>query len=139
MGRKRKEIKVEGEEPIPPQPKGSYFSWNEALDGILIKCMLELVEKHQVENENFKDVAFTELETMMNRKLPGCGVKVEPNIRSRHRKLKREFMAVHLLRSKRKQGWDELTLTPMIDDDVFADLLKVHLNIKNLNKKPFPH
>ncbi|CAL1393062.1 unnamed protein product [Linum trigynum] len=139
MGRKIKEIKVEGEEPIPPQPKGPYFCWNEALDGILIECMLELVEKHQVENGNFKNGAFTKLKTMMNQKLPGCGVKVEPNIRSRHRKLKRDFMVVHLLRSKSRQGWDELTLTPMIDDDVFADLLKVHLNTKNLNKTPFPH
>ncbi|CAL1410525.1 unnamed protein product [Linum trigynum] len=47
-------------------------------------------------------------------------------------------MAVHLLRSKSGQGWDEITCTPIIDDDVFEDLLKVHPNIKNLNKVPFP-
>ncbi|CAL1366969.1 unnamed protein product [Linum trigynum] len=118
MGRKRKEIKIEEEEEEaaanPPQPKGPYFSWHETLDAILIQCMLEL-------------------------KAPGCGVKVDPNIRSRHRKLKRDFSAVHLLRSKSGNGWDELTLTPVVEDDVFDDLMKVHPNIKNLNKKPFPH
>ncbi|CAI0539920.1 unnamed protein product [Linum tenue] len=140
MGRKRKEIKIEEEEEAnPPQPKSPYFSWTETLDAILIQCMLELVEKHQVDNGNFKNGEFTELENMMHQKVPRCGVKVDPNIRSRHRKLKRDFSVVHLLRSKGGNGWDELTLTPMVEDDVFDDLMKVHPNIKNLNKKPFPH
>ncbi|CAL1356169.1 unnamed protein product [Linum trigynum] len=106
MPRKRKhtlgegEREGEGEGSQVPQPKGPYFSWTEMLDAILIDCMQELVHKHQVENGNFKSGSFTELEIMMNKKAPGCGVKADPNIRSRHKKLKRDFMAGHLLRSK---------------------------------------
>ncbi|CAL1412916.1 unnamed protein product [Linum trigynum] len=139
MGRKRKVVEVvEGEGSQEQQPKGPYFSWTEQLDALLIQCMQELVQKHQVENGNFKNGSFTELENLVHQKAPACGVKVEPNIRSRHKKLKRDFMAVHLLCSKSGQGWDESTCTPYLDDDVFEDLLKVHPNIKNLNKKPFP-
>ncbi|CAI0424992.1 unnamed protein product [Linum tenue] len=64
--------------------------------------MVELVQRHQVENGSFKNGTFSELQTMMEERAPGCGVQVEPHIRSRHKKLKKDFHAVHLLK---KSEW----------------------------------
>ncbi|CAL1400348.1 unnamed protein product [Linum trigynum] len=83
-------------------------------------------------------VALIPLENMMLERSPGCGVKVEPNIHSRHKKLKKDCHAVQLLRNQSGCGWNNVTKTPTLDDDVFEALIKVHPNCKNLNRKSFP-
>ncbi|CAL1401821.1 unnamed protein product [Linum trigynum] len=100
--------------------------------------MVELVQRHQVENGSFKNGTFSELQYMMEERAPGCGVRVEPHIRSRHKLLKKDFHAVHLLRNQSGCGWDNVTKTPTLDDDVFENIVKVFPNCKKLNRKPFP-
>ncbi|CAL1411003.1 unnamed protein product [Linum trigynum] len=135
MAKKRKQvIQVEGE----VQPTGPYFSWDEKLNALLIQCMVELVQRHQVENGSFKNGTFSKLQTMMEERAPGCGVQIEPHIRSRHKKLKKDFHVVHLLKNQSGCGWDVATSTPTLDDDVFASVVKVFPNCKNMNRKPFP-
>ncbi|CAI0417806.1 unnamed protein product [Linum tenue] len=92
--------------------------------------MVELAQRHQVENGSFKNGTFSELQYMMEERAPGCGVRVEPHIRSRHKLLKKDFHAVHLLRNQSGCGWDEVTKTPTLDDDVFENIVKVicHFN-----------
>ncbi|CAL1410632.1 unnamed protein product [Linum trigynum] len=135
MAKKRKQVMhVEGE----VQPTGPYISWDEKLNELLIQCMVELVQRHQVENGSFKNETFFELQTMMEERAPGCGVQVEPHIHSRHKKLKKDFHALHLLKNQCGCGWDVATSTPTLDDDVFASVVKVFPNCKNMNMKPFP-
>ncbi|CAL1407488.1 unnamed protein product [Linum trigynum] len=75
---------------------------------------------------------------MMEERAPSCGVRVEPHIRSRHKFLKKDFHVVHLLRNQSGCGWDEVTKTPPLDDDVFENIVKVFPNCKKFNRKPFP-
>ncbi|CAI0404918.1 unnamed protein product [Linum tenue] len=119
----------EGEE---VQPAGPNFMWTEALNSLLIQCMVELTQRHQVHNGSFKNGSFNELERMIEEKAPGCGVKVDPAIRSRHKKLKKDFHAVHLPRNQSSCGWKVATSTPTLDDDVLANFVKVHPNSEEL-------
>ncbi|CAI0460372.1 unnamed protein product [Linum tenue] len=91
--------------------------------------MMELAQRHQAENESFNNRTFSELQYMMEERAPGCGVRVEPHIRSRHKFLK-DFHDVHLLRNQSRCGWDDVTKTATLDDDVFENIEKVicHFN-----------
>ncbi|CAL1394627.1 unnamed protein product [Linum trigynum] len=126
----------DGEELQPAEPN---FMWTKALNSLLIQCMVELTQRHQVQNGSFKNDSFIELERMIEERAPGCGVKVEPAIHCRHKKLKKDFHAVHLLSNQSGCGCNVATSTPTLDDDVFANFVKVHPNCKNLNKKSLPH
>ncbi|CAI0404917.1 unnamed protein product [Linum tenue] len=74
----------EGEE---VQPAGPNFMWTEALNSLLIQCMVELMQWHQVHHGSFKNGSFDELERMIEEKAPGCGVKVHPNCKNLNKKL----------------------------------------------------
>ncbi|CAI0430619.1 unnamed protein product [Linum tenue] len=138
MGNKRKAPAITEDEDGKPGRKN--FNWTDSLDAILISCMMDLVHKHQVQNGSFKNGAFNELESLMQQRAPGCGVQLEPHIRSRHKKLKSYFNAVHLLRNQSGSGWDEITCTASMETGAFEDLIKVvHPNCKNWNNKPFPN
>ncbi|CAL1394626.1 unnamed protein product [Linum trigynum] len=119
----------DGEELQPAEPN---FMWTKALNSLLIQCMVELTQRHQVQNGSFKNDSFIELERMIEERAPGCGVKVEPAIHCRHKKLKKDFHAVHLLSNQSGCGCNVATSTPTLDDDVFANFVKVHPNSDEL-------
>ncbi|CAL1378939.1 unnamed protein product [Linum trigynum] len=73
--------------------------------------MVEMTQRHQVENGSFKNGAFFRVG---------------------------EYDARELVRNQSGCGWNNVTKTPTLDDDVFEALIKVHPNYKNLNRKPFP-
>ncbi|CAL1355421.1 unnamed protein product [Linum trigynum] len=103
MTRKRKLVTNEGE---VPHPTGPYFQWNESLNALLIECMLEMTQRHQVEDGSFKNGAFF-----------GAG----------------EYDARELVRNQSGCGWNNVTKTPTLDDDVFEALIK-NKAIKKENK-----
>ncbi|CAL1388855.1 unnamed protein product [Linum trigynum] len=96
-----------------------------------------LVQRHQIANGSFKNGTFVELENMMLERKTGCGVRVEPHLRSRHKKLKKDFHVVHLIRNQSDCGLNDVMKTPTLDDDVFDALIKMFPNCKNMNRNHF--
>ncbi|CAN1128741.1 Uncharacterized protein At2g29880 [Linum perenne] len=116
-----------------------YKAWTPELDAILIDCMLHLVKNNEATNGNFKNGGFKKLEEMMHKKMPNCGLKVFPHIKSRHRFFKKKYGAICEIKAGSCSGfgWDDQKGRVVADDDVFAGFVKTHPHFSGLNKKAF--
>ncbi|KAI9077630.1 hypothetical protein K1719_040405 [Acacia pycnantha] len=64
--------------------------WSAKEDKVLIDCLLTLkVEQKWMADNGFKAGFANALQSMMEQKLPGCGIKATPHITSRIKTLKR--------------------------------------------------
>ncbi|KAI9075830.1 hypothetical protein K1719_042197 [Acacia pycnantha] len=69
------------------------------------------------------------LQTMMEAKLPGCGIKATPHITSRLKTLKRLWQTTYDIiygPNTSGFGWDPETKLVTADDDVWEEYLKTH-------------
>ncbi|CAN0866382.1 hypothetical protein LINGRAHAP2_LOCUS9257 [Linum grandiflorum] len=131
MGRKRKDAESTEE-------GRKNFTWNQELDQLLVRFMIEMVEQRKVDDKgNFVAGAYKEIELMMEDAKPGCGVKWDPNILSRCKTLKNKFLAIQELRGLSGSGWDEKNKMVLLDDHVFAEYVKGHKNCAKMNRYPF--
>ncbi|CAN1241692.1 hypothetical protein LINPERPRIM_LOCUS5066 [Linum perenne] len=101
-----------------------YKEWNMKLDTLFIKVMKEMVDNGQMVNGNFKPGAYPQMEKMMEFFAPEAGIKADPHLRSRHKTLKKQFLAVQLLKSQSGYGWNDELKCPDIDDDIYDDFVK---------------
>ncbi|CAN1788137.1 hypothetical protein LINPERHAP1_LOCUS17924 [Linum perenne] len=115
-----------------------YKEWNMKLDTLFIKVMKEMVDNGQMVNGNFKPGAYPQMEKMMEFFAPEAGIKADPHLRSRHKTLKKQFLAVQLLKSQSGYGWNDELKCPDIDDDIYDDFVKGHPECAKLNRVPFP-
>ncbi|CAN1272349.1 hypothetical protein LINPERPRIM_LOCUS14514 [Linum perenne] len=108
-----------------------YKEWNMKLDTLFIKVMKEMIDNGQMVNGNFKPEAYPQMEKMME-------FKADPHLRSRHKTLKKQFLAVQLLKSESGYGWNDELKCLDIDDDIYDDFVKVgHPECAKLNRVPF--
>ncbi|CAN0906500.1 hypothetical protein LINGRAHAP2_LOCUS24297 [Linum grandiflorum] len=75
------------------------LTWTPAMDDCLIDIMLEMVKNNQYQNGTFRPRTYKEMERQLNLLEPKCGVRVDPNIQSRLKTLKKKFNGVKELRS----------------------------------------
>ncbi|KAI9100755.1 hypothetical protein K1719_024117 [Acacia pycnantha] len=69
--------------------RGRMKMWSANEDKVLIDCLLTLkVEQKWMADNGFKARFANALQTMMEQKLPGCGIKATPHITSRIKTLK---------------------------------------------------
>ncbi|CAN0904480.1 hypothetical protein LINGRAHAP2_LOCUS23115 [Linum grandiflorum] len=80
--------------------------WTTAMDDCLINVMLDLAKNNQYQNGSFRPGTYHEMEKQLILLDPGCGVKVNPNIVSRVKTLKRKFNGVKELRGLSGAGWN---------------------------------
>ncbi|CAN1247226.1 hypothetical protein LINGRAPRIM_LOCUS3404 [Linum grandiflorum] len=82
------------------------LTWTPAMDNCLIDIMLEMVKNNQYQNGTFRPGTYKEMERQLNLLEPKCGVRVDPNIQSRLKTLKKKFNGVKELRSLSGAGWN---------------------------------
>ncbi|KAI9108614.1 hypothetical protein K1719_020498 [Acacia pycnantha] len=93
-------------------------------------------------NNGFKSGYANALQTMMEAKLPGCGIKASPHITSRLKTLKRLWQTAYDIiygPNTSGFGWDPETKLVTADDDVWEEYLKAHPKHKEFRTKPFPN
>ncbi|CAN1299536.1 hypothetical protein LINPERPRIM_LOCUS24246 [Linum perenne] len=101
--------------------------------------MVDLVELKHVENGNFRAGGYKEIERIMHKLIPGCTLKADPHIKSKHRFFKDNFLAQLELKNVSGFGWDDSRNCVFVDDAIFAEYVKHHPKAKGLNKRPLPH
>ena len=78
-------------EPINEGKKGPKFQWTPEEDDNLVECLLELARDVKWKADNGFKPGFTDkLQELMEKKLPGCGIKASPHIESRYKILRRK-------------------------------------------------
>ncbi|CAN1842007.1 hypothetical protein LINPERHAP1_LOCUS36704 [Linum perenne] len=55
--------------------------------------MVKMVDDRQLENGNFKASGYKDLERWLHTQIPGCKLKEDPHIKSRHHYFKEKFCA----------------------------------------------
>ncbi|CAN1138875.1 hypothetical protein LINPERHAP1_LOCUS14575 [Linum perenne] len=117
----------------------SYFLWNDELDQLLVKCILNIADDKKVDAKGkFTNGAYVLLERRMLAEKPNCGVKATPNIVSRCKTLKAKFLAVQELRGLSGAGWDDVKKMVDIEDTSYAEYVEKHSHCAKLNRVPFP-
>ena len=80
-------------EPINEGKKGTKFQWTPEEDDKLVECLLELAGDVKWKADNgFKPGFTAKLEELMEKKLPGCGIKESPHIKSRYKTLRKTIL-----------------------------------------------
>ncbi|CAN1139125.1 hypothetical protein LINPERHAP2_LOCUS11079 [Linum perenne] len=87
--------------------------------------MVDLVELKHVENGNFRAGGYKEIERIMHKLIPGCTLKADPHIKSKHRFFKDNFLAQLELKNVSGFGWDDSRNCVFVDDAIFAEYVKV--------------
>ncbi|KAI9121272.1 hypothetical protein K1719_008305 [Acacia pycnantha] len=93
-------------------------------------------------DNGFKSGYANALQTMMEAKLPGCGIKATPHITSRLKTLKRLWQTTYDIiygPSTSGFGWDPETKLITADDDIWDEYLKAHSKHKEFRTKPLPN
>ncbi|CAN1120544.1 hypothetical protein LINPERHAP2_LOCUS255 [Linum perenne] len=104
----------------------SYFPWNDELDQLLVKCILNIADDKKVDAKGkFANGAYVLLERLMLVEKPNCGVKATPNIVSRCKTLKAKFLVVQELRGLSGAGWDDVKKMVDIEDTSYAEYVEV--------------
>lgn len=76
---------------------GSKRQMTKVKDAQLVECVLQLkdIVNWRTDNNTFKVGYLTQLEKMMEKKLPGHELKAMPHIKSRVKLLKRQYSAIN--------------------------------------------
>ncbi|CAN1247225.1 hypothetical protein LINGRAPRIM_LOCUS3404 [Linum grandiflorum] len=101
------------------------LTWTPAMDNCLIDIMLEMVKNNQYQNGTFRPGTYKEMERQLNLLEPKCGVRVDPNIQSRLKTLKKKFNGVKELRSLSGAGWNDALKQVEIDPVIYNEYIKV--------------
>ncbi|CAN1178661.1 hypothetical protein LINPERHAP2_LOCUS33795 [Linum perenne] len=85
-----------------------------------------MVDDRQLENGNFKAGGYKDLERWLHTQIPGCKLKEDPHIKSRHRYFKEKFCAQLELKNYASGfGWDEIRQCLTMDDTTWVGYVKV--------------
>lgn len=109
--------------------RGKQHIWIAMEDKVLVDCLLTMkLDQKYIADNGFKAGFANVLQTMMEEKLPGCGIKACPHITSRLKTMKRLWQAVHDMvygANASGFGWDPDTKLITADTTVWDDYLKV--------------
>uniref|UniRef100_A0A9I9E5D9 Retrotransposon protein n=1 Tax=Cucumis melo TaxID=3656 RepID=A0A9I9E5D9_CUCME len=66
-------------------------------DEVLVECLLQLVEKGgwRADNGTFKLGYLVQVQKLMKEKIPGSNIQVTPNLESRVKILKKQYIDIH--------------------------------------------
>ncbi|CAN0904396.1 hypothetical protein LINGRAHAP2_LOCUS23075 [Linum grandiflorum] len=92
------------------------------MDDCLINVMLDLAKNNQYQNGSFRPGTYHEMEKQLLLLDPGCGVKVNPNIVSRVKTLKRKFNRVKELRALSGAGWNDALKQVELDPIIYIPI-----------------
>ncbi|XP_024022167.1 uncharacterized protein LOC21400367 [Morus notabilis] len=119
--------------------KNKHF-WTMDEDAALLESLHELYQSSKWRGDSgFKNGYAIQLETMMEGKLPGCGLKASPHIESRIKTLKSKYFALSEMLSHRGFGWNDKQMMLICDKRVYNEWVKSHREANGLYGKPFLH
>ncbi|CAL1406896.1 unnamed protein product [Linum trigynum] len=116
----------------------AYTFWDSKHDGPFLKCLLELTEKGQIEDGQCKNGVFKEIERMMEKLVPGCGLKAKGTIKTRVKKLKHWYHSTVMMRQLSGFGWNEEYAYLDAPENVWDNFLKSHADCKSYKRAPLP-
>lgn len=112
--------------------KAKFHLWSVEEDKVLVDCLvaLRMEQKFMAEN-GFKPGYANALQTMIEEKLPGCGIKAHPHIISRIKTMKLLWQIVYDMvygTNTSGFGWDSENKCVTAEKDVWDEYVKVHIN-----------
>ncbi|KAH9778941.1 Myb DNA-bind 3 domain-containing protein [Citrus sinensis] len=87
----------------------------------------------------FKTGYLNQLESMLELKIPGCGLKASPHIESRVKYFKLKHNVVADMLALSGFGWDSEKSMIVCDKSVYDEYVKKRKDASGLFLKPFPH
>jgi len=101
--------------------------WSELEDEALLDILIEAVNNGQrCDNGQFKSHTLKIVETKMEEKFPGCGIKVKPHIESTMKRLRTLYGIIYDMLMQSGFGWNEEKKTIKVDsDEVWKEYVKV--------------
>ncbi|CAI0382348.1 unnamed protein product, partial [Linum tenue] len=85
----------------------SYTFWDSRHDEPFLLCLLELTEKGQIDEGICKNGVFKEIERMMEKLVPGCGLMAKGNVKTRVKKMKHWYHSTVMMQHHSGFGWNE--------------------------------
>ncbi|PPS10402.1 hypothetical protein GOBAR_AA10239 [Gossypium barbadense] len=123
--------------------RGTKRKWVPEEDIALVACMINL---HNVGTFNadtgFKSGYLNELEKMLEKILPHPMLKAKPNIESKIRILKRDWLIVYDMLSGKKNnafGWDEHRQLVVAEDAMWNSYINSHKEAAQFKPRSFPY
>ncbi|KAI9107984.1 hypothetical protein K1719_020857 [Acacia pycnantha] len=102
--------------------------WTPVEDKVLVDCLVSLKVDHKfIADNGFKSGFANALQSMMEEKLPGCGIKACPHITSRIKTLKKLWQTAHDMvygTNTSGFGWDPDTKCVTADKEVWDEYIK---------------
>ena len=92
------------------------------------ECLLELIgDVKWKADHGFKPGFTAKLEELMEKKLPGCGIRTSPHIESRYKTLRRQYRAIADMLGPNASGfgWNDNEKMVVVEKQIFEDWVKV--------------
>ncbi|XP_057427857.1 uncharacterized protein At2g29880-like [Lotus japonicus] len=114
--------------------------WSNDEDEALLDILIEAVNQGQkYENGQFKGNTLKAAEAKLEKKFPGCGIKVKPHIESAMKRLKGVYNVVYDMLNQSGFGWDDEKKMIKVDsEDVWNEYIKSHPNAKDYRNARIP-
>ncbi|XP_074299992.1 uncharacterized protein LOC141631191 [Silene latifolia] len=120
----------------------THSRWSSVEDQALVSAMQDLLVLGgwKADNGQFKNGAYSKIETLLEEKLPGCGKRAKPHIESRVKTLRKQFDAITDMLSPQASGfgWNDEQKFVTCEHSVWEAWLKSQKNAVGLRNRPFP-
>ncbi|KAK2659316.1 hypothetical protein Ddye_005849 [Dipteronia dyeriana] len=120
---------------------GKKHQWTSVEDSKLVECLVDLTNcgKWKADNGTFKPDFLQQIKKMMNDKIPGYGLRSQPQIDSRIKLLKKQYHAISEMLGPSANGfwWNDDLKCVVVEKNVFDEWS--HPTAKGLRNKLFPH
>ncbi|WCJ20881.1 hypothetical protein M5689_003084 [Euphorbia peplus] len=114
--------------------------WTLEEDNARVAALFDLAtDPHWKCDNGFRSGYMIRLEEVIEKALPGCGLKASPHIDSRIKTLVTKFRAIAQMLNTSGFKWDDQKNTIYVERTVYDEYCKGHPNCKNLYGKAFPH
>ncbi|XP_040937607.1 uncharacterized protein At2g29880 isoform X2 [Gossypium hirsutum] len=123
--------------------RGTKRKWVPEEDAALVVCMVNLYNAGTFNADTgFKAFYLNELEKMLEKVLPNAMLKAKPNLESRIRTLKRDWLIVYDMLSGKNNsgfGWDEHRQLVVVKDAVWNSYINSHKEAAQFRHRSFPY
>ncbi|KAK9698687.1 hypothetical protein RND81_08G123700 [Saponaria officinalis] len=114
--------------------------WSLEEDKALVATLSDLAnDPHWKCDNGFRNGYMNRLEEVINKAIPGCGLKALPHIDSRLKMLGTKFRAIIQMLNTSGFKWDDEKHMISVERSVYDEYYKAHPNCKNLYGHVFPY
>lgn len=109
------------------QPEQPSHNWTPREDVALVEALTEIcIGGYWKVDNGFRSGYLSQLEQIIQQKLPNCGIKANPHIESRLKTLKKQTLAIYdMLSNSSGFSWNHEEKMVVCEKQVFDDWVKV--------------